>query len=67
MSRLVVVNNVTLDGVMQAPGRPDEDVRGDAAESVGSLKQRPERLSPSWVAESSCEPSPSTASSTSTS
>jgi dihydrofolate reductase len=28
MSRLVVVNNVTLDGVMQAPGRPDEDVRG---------------------------------------
>jgi dihydrofolate reductase len=28
MSRLVVVNNVTLDGVMQAPGRPDEDTRG---------------------------------------
>lgn len=29
MSRLVVTNSVTLDGVMQAPGRPDEDVRGD--------------------------------------
>ena len=28
MSRIVVVNNVTLDGVMQAPGRPDEDRRG---------------------------------------
>src|SRR5213595_2071285 len=28
MSRVVVVNNVTLDGVMQAPARPDEDVRG---------------------------------------
>jgi dihydrofolate reductase len=27
MSRLIVVNNVTLDGVMQAPGRPDEDTR----------------------------------------
>ena len=28
MSRIVVFNNVTLDGVMQAPGRPDEDTRG---------------------------------------
>jgi dihydrofolate reductase len=28
MSKLVVVNNVTLDGVMQAPGRSDEDPRG---------------------------------------
>ena len=28
MSKVVVVNNVTLDGVMQAPGRPDEDPRG---------------------------------------
>lgn len=26
--RLVVINHVTLDGVMQAPGRPDEDMRG---------------------------------------
>jgi dihydrofolate reductase len=26
--RLVVINHVTLDGVMQAPGRPDEDPRG---------------------------------------
>ncbi len=28
MGRLVVLNSVTLDGVMQAPARPDEDVRG---------------------------------------
>ncbi|HET9849425.1 MAG TPA: dihydrofolate reductase family protein [Candidatus Dormibacteraeota bacterium] len=26
--RLVVLNHVSLDGVMQAPGRPDEDTRG---------------------------------------
>ena len=28
MSKVVVVNNLTLDGVMQAPGRQDEDLRG---------------------------------------
>ncbi|SNS32063.1 Dihydrofolate reductase [Streptosporangium subroseum] len=28
MRRIVVTGNVTLDGVTQAPGRPDEDVRG---------------------------------------
>lgn len=28
MSRVVVVSSLTLDGVMQAPGRPDEDRRG---------------------------------------
>jgi len=26
--KIVVINNVTLDGVFQAPGRPDEDTRG---------------------------------------
>jgi len=31
MSRVVVINNLTLDGVMQAPGRPDEDRRGGFA------------------------------------
>ncbi|HEX6327269.1 MAG TPA: dihydrofolate reductase family protein, partial [Jiangellaceae bacterium] len=29
MARVVVFNSVTLDGVMQAPGRPDEDRRGE--------------------------------------
>jgi dihydrofolate reductase len=28
MSRVIVTNHLTLDGVMQAPGRPDEDLRG---------------------------------------
>ena len=28
MGRIVVFESVTLDGVMQAPGRPDEDTRG---------------------------------------
>ncbi|GAA4351781.1 dihydrofolate reductase family protein [Microbacterium rhizosphaerae] len=28
MSRIYVANHVTLDGVMQAPGRADEDARG---------------------------------------
>jgi dihydrofolate reductase len=27
VSRVIVITNVTLDGVMQAPGRPDEDDR----------------------------------------
>jgi dihydrofolate reductase len=28
MSRVVVFEHLTLDGVMEAPGRPDEDLRG---------------------------------------
>jgi dihydrofolate reductase len=28
MAKVVVTNHLTLDGVMQAPGRPDEDLRG---------------------------------------
>jgi hypothetical protein len=28
MRKVVVFTSVTLDGVMQAPGRPDEDRRG---------------------------------------
>jgi dihydrofolate reductase len=28
MSKVIVFNHLTLDGVMQAPGRPDEDRRG---------------------------------------
>src|SRR5260370_39584657 len=31
MGKIVVTNNVTLDGVMQAPARPDEDTRGGFA------------------------------------
>jgi dihydrofolate reductase len=28
MRRIIVLNSVTVDGVMQGPGRPDEDTRG---------------------------------------
>lgn len=28
MSKVVVNMNMTLDGVIQAPGRPDEETRG---------------------------------------
>jgi hypothetical protein len=28
MGKVIVMNWVTLDGVMQSPGRPDEDTRG---------------------------------------
>jgi dihydrofolate reductase len=28
MRKVIVNNNLTLDGLMQAPGRPDEDLRG---------------------------------------
>lgn len=31
MRRIVVNNNITLDGVTQGPGRPDEDTRGGFA------------------------------------
>jgi dihydrofolate reductase len=37
MAKLVVINNLTLDGVMQAPGRPDEDVRGGFAHGGGAV------------------------------
>ncbi len=29
MRKVIVYTSLTLDGVMQAPGRPDEDLRGD--------------------------------------
>jgi dihydrofolate reductase len=32
MAKVVVVNHLTLDGVMQGPGRPDEDARGGFTE-----------------------------------
>lgn len=31
MGKIVVVENISLDGVMQSPGRPDEDTTGDFA------------------------------------
>jgi dihydrofolate reductase len=39
MPRIVVINHLTLDGVMQAPGRPDED-RRDGFEHGGWASSR---------------------------
>jgi len=37
MAKLVVMENLSLDGVMQAPGRPDEDTRGGFAHGGWAL------------------------------
>jgi dihydrofolate reductase len=37
MSRVVVINHITLDGVMQGPGRPDEDTRDGFAHGGWSM------------------------------
>lgn len=43
MSRIVVMNHVTLDGVMQAPGRPEEDTRGGFTDGGwGRLSETPD-------------------------
>jgi dihydrofolate reductase len=33
--RIVVINHVTMDGVMQGPGRPDEDTRDGSRTAAG--------------------------------
>jgi dihydrofolate reductase len=56
MSRVVVIQHLTLDGVMQAPGHPDEDPRGGFGHGgwaqAGNDPVMPEvlgaRMGPSW-------------------
>ena len=38
MSKVVVINHVTLDGVMQGPARADEDTRGGFMHAAGRLQ-----------------------------
>jgi hypothetical protein len=40
MGRAVVINHVTLDGLMQGPGRPDEDTRGGFAHGGWAFPRR---------------------------
>jgi dihydrofolate reductase len=42
MSRVVAIEHVTLDGVMQAPGRPDEDTRGGFAHGGWATERQDE-------------------------
>jgi len=50
MAKLVVVNHVTLDGVMQGPGRPDEDTR-DGFEHGGWAVSRNDEVMAARVGE----------------
>ena len=40
MSRVVVINHLTLDGVMQAPGRREEDTHGASSTAAGPDQTR---------------------------
>jgi len=46
MGRVLVMNHVTLDGVMQGPARPGEDTRGGFTHSGWGLRstQSPEEV-----------------------
>lgn len=50
MAKVVVVNHVTLDGVMQAPARPDEDAR-DGFEHGGWAMARNDELMAAKIGE----------------
>ena len=43
MSKIVVMENVSLDGVMQAPGRADEDTHGGFVHGGGALPGKSRR------------------------
>ncbi|MCU1680875.1 MAG: deaminase [Amycolatopsis sp.] len=45
MGKISVVDNLTLDGVMQAPGRPDEDPRGGFSHGGWALPYTDEVMS----------------------
>ncbi len=45
MGRIVAVESVTLDGVMQAPGRADEDGRGGSRTAAGPRRTP----TPTWA------------------
>jgi hypothetical protein len=40
MGKVIVMNSVTLDGVMQGPGRPDEDIRDGSSTAAGRPVRR---------------------------
>jgi dihydrofolate reductase len=44
MGRIIVINQVTLDGVMQGPGRPDEDTRDGFAHGGWAVPRSDEAM-----------------------
>lgn len=48
MGKVIVMNGLTLDGVMQAPGRPDEDTRGGFEHGGWAAPYSDERTVAEW-------------------
>ena len=44
MAKIVVINHLTLDGVMQSPGRTDEDTRGGFAHGGWSIQNADDEM-----------------------
>jgi len=44
MTKIVVFESLALDGVMQAPGRPDEDPRDDFEHGGWATPSRPDHV-----------------------
>ena len=44
MGKIIVMNTITLDGVMQGPGRPDEDTRGGFQHGGWAVPYRDEAM-----------------------
>lgn len=66
MSKVVVIEHLTFDGVMQGPGRPDEDTRDGfeyggwaaAGNDAVMMEVQGARMGPSWsllVGRTTCE------------
>jgi hypothetical protein len=49
MGKVIVMNGLTLDGVMQPPGRPDEDPRGGFDHGGWGSHTGMRRWLPRWV------------------
>jgi dihydrofolate reductase len=45
---ITVISHITLDGVVQAPGRPDEDLRDDFAQGGWSVPYGDEAMMRAW-------------------
>lgn len=50
MGKLIVINQLTLDGVMQGPGRPDEDTRGGFEHGGWAIPRNDEAMAAAMAA-----------------